>query len=273
MTREEFAAQFTPETREILYRFKKSGARVFAQFARRKDSGLTAEQAERVRSEVMKVAETTAEMAAQDLPKLPPVLKEFPDGGGSLFDLKITLVDSKPAIWRRFCVPAGITLDRLHDVIQIVMGWDEAHLHRFEIDGTTFSEDLGDGGLDELDDLDESKYRLCQLIDTPKSRFRYSYDFGDGWEHELVLEKMTELDKGEEPYIECTDGAMACPPEDCGGIWSYPEFLKAYRNRKNPGYAEAHEWLGDDFDPEYFDPDDANMELAKYERWARRRSL
>jgi hypothetical protein len=155
-----------------------------------------------------------------------------------LYLLRISLVDSKPAIWRRFCVPANINLASLHNVIQKVMGWQDYHLHLFEIDGIEYSTD--DSG--EMDCLPSKKYRLNSLV-TKGDEFFYLYDFGDSWEHRI---KVWDVDyKPETPFkgrFKVVAGANACPPEDVGGMDGYYDFLKAYNNPKHPEHEEMRLW-------------------------------
>ncbi|SER51466.1 pRiA4b ORF-3-like protein [Nitrosomonas sp. Nm51] len=181
--------------------------------------------------------------------------------------LKIQLLDIEPEIWRRFVVPASITLDRLHDVIQIVMGWTDSHLHEFSIGKkryTEYPESREEG-------LVCGRYRLEDLIKQKGRSFRYLYDFGDGWEHELVLEESRYFNPELRVELTCLEGERACPPEDVGGVPGYFDFCKAL---KDPGH-EEHEsymdWSGGGYDSESFDVDAVNWELMKYLRWSRNR--
>jgi hypothetical protein len=183
--------------------------------------------------------------------------------------LKIQLLDIEPAIWRRFVVPADITLDRLHDVIQIVMGWTDSHLHEFTIGKklyTEYPESKEDG-------LICGKYRLGDLIKQKGRTFRYLYDFGDSWEHELVLEESRYFNPELEMELFCLEGERACPPEDVGGVLSYFEFCKALKDSNHEEHESYMEWSGGDFDSEQFDSDLVNWELMKYLRWSRDRYL
>ncbi len=181
--------------------------------------------------------------------------------------LKIQLLDIEPAIWRKFVVPANITLDRLHDVIQIVMGWTDSHLHEFTIGKkryTEYPESKEDG-------LACGRYRLVNLIKRKGRTFGYVYDFGDCWKHELLIEESRYFNPELRTPIACLDGARACPPEDVGGVTGYFEFCTAL---KDPGHEEheSHmEWFGGEFDSEQFYPELVNWELMKYLRWSRDR--
>lgn len=139
------------------------------------------------------------------------------NGSTSAMQLKLSLRGvSKPPVWRRLLVPADIRLDRLHDVIQTAMGWTDTHLH-------VFSTAAGDYGIPdpELGFRNERSARLAQFLNRPGDRIRYAYDFGDGWEHEIDLEKRLGHDTGER-IPTCLAGKGGCPPEDCGGDGGTP---------------------------------------------------
>ena len=151
-----------------------------------------------------------------------------------IYQLKITLLDSRPPIWRRFQVPSDMNLAKLHQVIQYVMGWDDSHMHQFKVGktyyGTTYPDDFD--GMPET--KDESKARLQELVSRPKAKFVYEYDFGDSWEHEVVLEKILPPESGVH-YPLCTEGKRACPPEDCGGVGGYDSLLRSHPRPKPSG--------------------------------------
>ena len=180
-----------------------------------------------------------------------------------IYQLKITLVGSKPPIWRRFTVDSKITLDNLHYVIQEVMGWMDGHLHEYvSANGDRYGmvdEDDGDDYFAEV--IDEGKTRLSDILKREKQKLSYCYDFGDGWEHQIVLEKMTEVDE-ENPRPKCLTGRNACPPEDCGGIYGYYRLLEILADPKNPQHEDMLEWVGDEIDPKEFDVDFVNEMLA-----------
>ncbi|MGH3397636.1 MAG: plasmid pRiA4b ORF-3 family protein [Streptosporangiaceae bacterium] len=176
------------------------------------------------------------------------------------YQLKITLRGvSKPPVWRRVLVPAGITLGDLHDVIQIAMGWDNYHLHVFSVG----LQEYGPPG-NELGHANEDRVRLLQLLAGPGDRLRYTYDFGDDWEHDIVLEEARPLVPGE-AYPSCVAGKGACPPEDCGGTWGYAELKEVLANPAHEDHLDRLEWLGldtgEDFDPREFSAADVNPRL------------
>ena len=184
--------------------------------------------------------------------------------------LEIVLTGSKPRIWRRFCVPGEITLDRLHDVIQIVMGWQEMHYHCFQIDGQRYTEAPEDP---ENEGSEEADFRLCDLVAKPKAKFGYEYDFGDSWHHTLTVESINSVPNDHHPIVSCMDGKRSCPPEDVGGIDGYSEFLAALKDRDHPEHESYREWCGGEFNASGLDLDAINLELAKYARWSRPRSM
>lgn len=169
------------------------------------------------------------------------------------YQLKISLNNIKPLIWRRFAVNSDIKLPDLHKVIQTVMGWTNSHLHQFIVDGKFYSEPHEDSL---LEDADYSKIKLNQILSKEKQSITYEYDFGDGWEHEIVLEKKLPDHIKKYPY--CAEGEKSCPPEDCGGAPGYENLLKIISDPGDDEYDEMIEWLGDDFDPDYFDIDEIN---------------
>lgn len=186
-----------------------------------------------------------------------------------IYQLKVTLDNIQPPIWRRLQVPADTPLDVLHVILQFAMGWEDAHLHSFEIGGKTYTlpdEDGGMSGGSEVEDL----YTLGEVVPGEGASFKYTYDFGDTWEHTLVVEKTLPPDPDIE-YPICLEGARACPPEDIGGAIGYLEMLAAWKDRKHPDHHSAkewiEEWMGEDFDPEEFSVDVVNDELANIEEY------
>lgn len=230
--------------------------------------------------------------------------------------LKVTLDHIEPVIWRTFQIPISATLDDLHDVLQIVMGWENYHLYAFRAGKRTFSpvaddpEPLPTGrdeealqtdvatGLRELaaliehpeeqeerqaaltallsglgtappifgtEDEDSALTLVGDVLKRARSKLTYTYDFGDQWDHTIVVERSNVPTNPEQPAI-CLDGAGACPPEDCGGPWGYGDVIGAIEDPDNPEFAETREWLdGWDipFDPHRFDRDAVNRMLAQ----------
>ncbi|MCU0848733.1 MAG: plasmid pRiA4b ORF-3 family protein [Spirochaetes bacterium] len=176
-----------------------------------------------------------------------------------VFQLKITLDHIKPIIWRRFLVDSDIKLTDLHKVIQTIMGWTNSHLHQFVINKKSYSLPDDDSS---IEIIDYRKIKLNSLCNVPKARFMYQYDFGDGWEHTIVLEKILPSEKGNQ-YPICIDGKRNCPPEDCGGPYGYTELLTIINNPKNDQYQDMIDWLGNDFDPEEFNIEEINEFLQE----------
>jgi hypothetical protein len=176
--------------------------------------------------------------------------------GVPLYQLKITLKRSDPPIWRRVVVRQNMPLSRFHGVIQRVMGWTDSHLHQF-IAGNTYygtpdPEMTGFGRRV----LSEKRYTVADLAPAAKRSFVYEYDFGDGWEHKIVVEKILPPDPAFRHPV-CLGGANACPPEDCGGIGGYYELIEILADSRNPEHESMKEWLGYDLDPARF-----NIEIA-----------
>lgn len=180
-----------------------------------------------------------------------------------VFQIKITLVGSKPPIWRRFLIDPNENLFNLHLVIQILMGWTDSHLHQY-IQGKTFfaMPDRSDEGSFGSERLDESKFKIFQVLDKPKAKIIYEYDFGDSWGHVLVLEKILPQEESKK-YPVCLDGALACPPEDCGGIFAYRNILEIIGNPDHEDHEEMIEWLDDEFDPKEFHLSVINSRLQR----------
>ena len=176
-----------------------------------------------------------------------------------VYQIKVTLKGSRPPIWRRIQVISDTTLAQLHRLLQCVMGWEDAHLYQFVVSGIKY----GDPRLlGELDAEDARTVPLATLGLCEKLKFLYEYDFGDSWEHELLVEKILPRDEGKR-YPVCLTGKRACPPEDCGGIWGYASFLAALRDPEHPEHDEMLEWVGGEFDPDILDLDEVNRELQR----------
>ncbi len=174
-----------------------------------------------------------------------------------VYQLKITLKAIRPPIWRRIQVPGTITLAALHDVLQTVFGWTDTHLHQFEIAVRRF------GVPDDFDEevLDEAQITVSRAVGPSVKRFLYIYDFGDNWEHEIVVEKILAGNSGSERPL-CLAGRRQRPPEDCGGPWGYREFPEAIGYPAHEEHQAMLEWVGGNFDPEALDLAVVNRALA-----------
>ena len=175
------------------------------------------------------------------------------------YQLKIGLMDSKPPIWRRLLIADSVPVPVFHQVIQTVMGWDDYHLHQFRVGGEYYG--VPDPDYDYAEMRDEKRYKLNQLLKKEKDSLIYEYDFGDGWEHKVTLEKVLPFDPAD-TLPRCVKGKGACPPEDVGGIFGYYGFLDAVSDPNHPEHAEMLEWVGGEFDPDDFDLDEVNALLA-----------
>jgi hypothetical protein len=184
--------------------------------------------------------------------------------------LKITLLDVKPEIWREFVVPSDITLDRLHDVIQIIMGWHDFHIHEFIFGKNRFSEFID---MEEQEDiLFSPEFRLNEFIKRKGSKFTYLYDFGDLWKHSVVLEN-SNFKRESDLEVYCIDGERACPPEDIGGISGYNRLVETINNPASENFENIMDWIENGYDSESYDVKIVNWLLMKYYLWSRDRFL
>lgn len=182
----------------------------------------------------------------------------------NILQLKIVLDDSKPPIWRRVNVLSSLTFYDLHIIIQKIMPWDDDHLHSFMIDCNTFIENDYKADLEDSSDvLLDYKVRLHRFLKKEKQMIKYSYDFGDSWEHTIIVEKIIKADGNFVPAV-CLDGKRNAPIEDCGGIPGYYCCLEYLKNSKNPNVSDYGEWLEDmNWDPEYFELENVNANLKR----------
>lgn len=179
--------------------------------------------------------------------------------GGSIkvYAIKVTLLGIRPPVWRRILVDWEITLSNLHRTLQTVMGWENAHLHQF-VSPSQERFDPRHGSSTKI--ANESRTRLGDLICAPGARLLYEYDFGDGWQHELLLEEVL---LGDESFRQiCVAGERCCPPEDCGGPRGFAELLGAMGDAKHPDHENVCAWLGN-FAPESFSKEEINRPLGR----------
>ena len=175
----------------------------------------------------------------------------------TVFQLEISLDHLEPKIWRQVLVPSDITLARLHHVIQVVMGWDDDHLHEFRVGKRRYSnlEQRDDGNVE-----DEQATVLAEFV-TQGKKLSYLYDLGDSWQHTLLVENREPVAGQKLPL--CIGGERACPPEDIGGPGGYENFLDALGNPKHRDHAYMRDRVAEDFDPAVFDIDAVNKALKK----------
>lgn len=203
------------------------------------------------------------EFLAEDAltPVAPGPLDNAP-GAPATYQFKVSLGSIRPQIWRRFTVPSGLTFAQFHEVLQVVMGWTNSHLHDFEFRGQTIGQTDPEWP---RPILREDRTRLAEIGLKPKARLTYRYDFGDDWAHAVVLEKVLPPDG--EGTVTCLDGRRACPPEDCGSVPGYAHLCALLADPQRPDPDGLRAWAGG-FDPEAFDLARVNSTLKPLaERW------
>lgn len=178
-----------------------------------------------------------------------------------IYQIKVTLLGTSPPIWRRLLVPADVTLAQLHDVLQTAMGWDDGHMHEFSIGQRRIGRPDPEDRLMGIPSVEnERTVRLSGILGRVGSKAIYTYDFGDSWEHGIVLEKRLPVEQNI-MYPVCTDGQLACPPEDCGGIPGFYDLVEALNDPNHERHEEMLDWIGD-FDPQAFSADKVNRVLT-----------
>lgn len=172
----------------------------------------------------------------------------------SIYQIKITLRDIKPPIWRRIELKGNTSLNKLHEIIQESFGWWNSHLHQFDVDGEFYGVSYPEA---DFHVKSSKRFKLYQAAPAVGDKFFYEYDFGDGWLHEIKVEAITEAEKGVK-YPRCIKGKRSGPPEDVGGPWGYEHFLEAISNPEHDEHEEYLEWIGGSFDPEACDLETIN---------------
>lgn len=190
----------------------------------------------------------------------------MPEKHTRILTIKIVLQESQPEIWRRFDIADDMTLGDLHNVIQIVMGWEDCHLHEFEKGKTRYSKPIPENDDYGIQVIDEDGVQISEVFNRKRQKLQYIYDMGDNWEHTLVVENISEPEPKQQ-YPTCIEGAFACPPEDCGGPWGYQNMLEALADPKHEEHETFVEWIGLDFDAEAFDLKEINHVLGDYENY------
>jgi hypothetical protein len=176
-----------------------------------------------------------------------------------VFQLRISLAGVEPEVWRRLLVPGGVKLAKLHDMVQAVMGWTNSHLHSFTIGEQLYGMQLDDYPDEEID---EQEYTVFVALRGGIRQFTYEYDFGDSWEHEVVVED-TAWSPLTLKHAVCLDGQNACPPEDVGGVGGYELFLEAMADPTHEEHESFLAWVGYQFDPAAFELAAANAALQR----------
>jgi len=187
--------------------------------------------------------------------------------GGQSVELTVTLRHLSPPVWRRVVVPASMTLSELHHVIQTAMGWQDCHLHLFDVEGVLYgdNEEIQGRGLG-----DEDVFTVGQVAAVVRE-FSYEYDFGDSWYHDIRVEQVIASVGAGTPHL--VSGARACPPEDCGGSWGYQRLTAVLADPSDEEHDDLLAWVGDAWDAERFDLDGTNTMLELYDRHTRRRHI
>ena len=175
-----------------------------------------------------------------------------------VYKVQIVLNGTKPKIWRRLLIDSKVLLVDVHRIIQTSMGWTNSHLHFFsdgfqEYSPREFEVEFA---------LDSRVVRLDKILKHEGLKITYEYDFGDGWEHDIILEEIVKADSKLQ-IPQCIAGKRNCPPEDCGGIWGYSDMLKILKQPNHEEYKSYLEWLGGEFDPDYFDMSKINKRLKQ----------
>jgi Plasmid pRiA4b ORF-3-like protein len=178
----------------------------------------------------------------------------------SVYQLHVSLLEIQPPIWRTLELSSHTTLRQFHRILQIAMGWEEYHLHAFEAGKHRYG--LPADSLDpDAPTLPEARFTLADVLPRKGARLLYLYDFGDGWEHEVKLERILDNQELLPPRI--LAGARRCPPEDCGGPFGYAELLAILSNPRHKRYREMHQWVGPRFHQEAFSPEPGNERLRR----------
>ncbi len=178
-----------------------------------------------------------------------------------VYQLRITLDGIKPPIWRRIQVRGDISLFKLHKIIQAAMRWENYHLHQFIVGEDYYAISSPEDDWP-METKNEKRTKLFQVAPSEKARFIYEYDFGDSWYHDILVETILHP-VGDQKHPVCLAGKHSRPPEDCGGIGGYYEFLEAVSDPKHPDHEDMLNWAGGDFDPERFDKEEVNRLLIK----------
>jgi len=180
----------------------------------------------------------------------------------SVYHLRIEMLGIEPLIWRRIWVPGNIKLPKLHRILQIVMGWENYHLHQFHVGPWLYGVPDPDGFYDPENFKNEKSVTLDMIAPDRGDSFVYEYDFGDGWQHKIKVEKIVPIDE-QNFWSMCVAGERSAPPEDVGGVGGYMDFLEAMHNPTHPDHKQVWAWNSGPFDPNGFDLNTVNKQLMK----------
>ena len=176
------------------------------------------------------------------------------------YHLHIKLLEIEPLIWRRLAVPGTVSLAKLHSILQKVMGWEDYHIYLFTVGRQQYGEGVSEWREVAQRVVNAKRVMLQDLAFRKGARFLYTYDMGDGWDHEIRVE---EIHEGAPEQVRCLEGARCCPPEDCGGPYGYDELMEIIFDPKHPEYESRRDWLGEGFDPEQFNVEIVNRRLKR----------
>lgn len=178
-----------------------------------------------------------------------------------IFQIQIALKGFRPKIWRRILVPENVLLSDFHKIIQTTMGWTNSHLHNFVKGKIRYAPRMEENPLWGFNnEVNYKRIKISDLLRVEKDTIIYRYDFGDNWTHNIVLEKILPYDD-RLVYPICVKGNMNCPPEDCGGVHGYAYMLEVLKDPEHEDYEEISDWLGERFNPEFFNIDKVNILL------------
>jgi hypothetical protein len=185
------------------------------------------------------------------------------------FQINISLNYSNPTIWRQIHLHKSHTFFELHHIIQITMGWHNYHMYEFNVEGYRIGaiyEDEKVDGFDNNNLLDSATTKLCDVVSSVGDVIKYEYDFGDSWEHTIVVEAFL-IASSERAYPMCIAGEMACPPEDSGGIYGHYSNLEILKDKKHPHYKQTKIWMPRGYNPDKFNIDKINKKLDKLDNY------
>ena len=210
------------------------------------------------KQKVLRIVQKVAGLLGSEVLPSRPLRHRTSKKTSTIYQIKMTLKGIDPPIWRRIHAP-DCTLEELHEIIQVTMGWEFEHLYRFTIGGVNYA-DLEMTSDEEVEDACATRLSAVLPIENRRPRFSYEYDLGDEWIHQLIVEERL-LPKQGVKYPICVGGQRACPPEDSGGPWAYSDFVEAIGNPDHRRHEELLEWVGGEFDPERFDQEAVNNAL------------
>ncbi|HEV3258233.1 MAG TPA: plasmid pRiA4b ORF-3 family protein [Gemmataceae bacterium] len=212
------------------------------------------------KQQVLRIVEKVSKLLGSTIDPDEMPKQRLPKKTDTVFQIKITLKGIDPPIWRRIQTK-DCTLDDLHALIQVTMGWEFEHLYSFNIGGKEYA-DLDMMNDEDVKDAYDVKLSGVLPARQLRPRFHYEYDFGDGWIHQLIVEERFPPEEGVK-YPICVAGQRACPPEDCGGPWAYEDFVETISAPDHRRHEELLEWVGGEFDPERFDLQAVNDALRR----------